>query len=141
MRNALVIIIFFIVSFGFADEEFNRDIVHSHPKKDCYGEKYSDGYQMGWIMKSHDGQDYFSYKNDDWHFHYNVAKIENGKRSRSDKYYSEHRQFYCNSYKNGGPKPSQRVYPEDSVAAAPTPHQRNLTTTWASLKVNFEEYS
>lgn len=121
---------------AYSDTEWGS-VYHSHPYQDCYGEIYDDGYQMGYIHKNHPWGDPDLVPVDEyvWHEHEEAFRIVNGKRERSDRYYSEQRTFYCGTYKNGGPKPSQREYPEDNVQEAPqlVPNQK-LAITWDSLK-------
>lgn len=137
------------------DNEWGHGVLHSHPDKHCYGEIYDDGYRSGYIHKDHirvpaKGAN----DNPDWHIHRNARKInELGVVAHSEDYRNQHRQFYCNEFKCGGPKPAQRVYkyenPEDDPANVPCEELQaspsapstvkvspkdKLTITWASLK-------
>lgn len=139
---------------------FDRSVYHGHPKQDCYGKIWKDCFQSGWIMKNHADIDPVEIARlnggvtgiKDYHEHPLVARMnENQKRKRSHEYYDKHRYYYCNGYKDGGPKPSQRHFHGDDpnlpepipriceVVEAPSAPKlikasTKLAITWASLK-------
>ena len=145
-------------------EKWDHLINHSHPNRHCYGKRWDDKFQNGYIHKDHADHVYPDPAPEGvtrpdpntqfvFHIHRNARKITGlGVVALSEGYYNAHRQFYCNDYKCGGVKPAQRVYTypnpvddpaaiecvEEAAADAPklpvVSPMKKLAVMWASLK-------